>query len=404
MRVKCDRKALAAAVNAVKDVCPKQTPLPIIQSVLLRVDPENGSAVWATDLEVSVRHRVVGVEADGPLDLVLPREQLSRILDAAKGDEVLVGSERGSATLRIGQSLFTLPTPDPSKFPAVRGFDFADYWTLEAKDFLLALKRTSYACRQQDETGFTLTGCLWDFRGGELVAVGTDGHHLALQKVPAVAVGTPAFPAPIVPKKALKLFARLVEPGDAPVHVAATSDMNGQANGVFVRGERSACFARCLEGQYPKYERYRNDPAAVTRRFTVRAEDLASACAQANVATAVESRGILFEFAPDTSRVSAEAAEVGAFEGALATVWRDGAPVSLLVDNRFLPQMLATVEGAAELQVAVVADDRALEATTDDGLFYLVQPLEKHAPAPDPAIQARGGKGAPWAPAEPATA
>src|SRR5947209_3476597 len=66
MKARCRRKDLLAAFGMVSGVVPARSPKPILQNVKLVVDPELGTTLMATDLEVGIRHKVNGVTAYEP--------------------------------------------------------------------------------------------------------------------------------------------------------------------------------------------------------------------------------------------------------------------------------------------------------------------------------------------------
>ena len=62
MKALCDREGLLAAFGMVSGVVPARSPKPILQNVKLVADPDEGSVLMATDLEVGIRHRVIRTE------------------------------------------------------------------------------------------------------------------------------------------------------------------------------------------------------------------------------------------------------------------------------------------------------------------------------------------------------
>ena len=64
MKAFCNRKGLLAAFGSVSGVAPARSPKPILQNLKLVADPEEGSTLMATDLEVGIRYRVLGVKVD----------------------------------------------------------------------------------------------------------------------------------------------------------------------------------------------------------------------------------------------------------------------------------------------------------------------------------------------------
>ena len=64
MRAFCNRDGLLTAFAMVSGVVPARSPKPILQNVKLIADGEEGSVLMGTDLEVGIRHRVLGVKVE----------------------------------------------------------------------------------------------------------------------------------------------------------------------------------------------------------------------------------------------------------------------------------------------------------------------------------------------------
>ena len=90
MRALCNREGLLTAFGLVSGVVPARSPKPILQNVKLIADADDGSVLMGTDLEVGIRHRVLGVKVERPGAVILPTSQVGSILrtssDVGAGD------------------------------------------------------------------------------------------------------------------------------------------------------------------------------------------------------------------------------------------------------------------------------------------------------------------------------
>ncbi len=80
MRALCNREGLLTAFGMVSGVVPARSPKPILQNVKLVADADEGSVLMGTDLEVGIRHRVLGVKVERPGSVILPTTQIGSIL------------------------------------------------------------------------------------------------------------------------------------------------------------------------------------------------------------------------------------------------------------------------------------------------------------------------------------
>src|SRR5271154_1868443 len=93
MKALCKRKDLLAAFGMVSGVVPARSPKPILQNVKLVTDPELGTILMATDLEVGIRHKVLGVRAYELGSVILPTSKMQQILATSSDDELDVETD-----------------------------------------------------------------------------------------------------------------------------------------------------------------------------------------------------------------------------------------------------------------------------------------------------------------------
>src|SRR3954465_5424298 len=80
MKALCNREGLLAAFGMVSGVVPARSPKPILQNIKLVADPDEGSVLMGTDLEVGIRHRVLGMKVEEPGAVILPTARVGSIL------------------------------------------------------------------------------------------------------------------------------------------------------------------------------------------------------------------------------------------------------------------------------------------------------------------------------------
>src|SRR3954467_9560335 len=93
MKALCNREGLLAAFGMVGGVVPARSPKPILQNVKLVADPDEGSVLMATDLEVGIRHRVLGMKVDQPGSAILPTQRMGSILRTSADEELAIEAD-----------------------------------------------------------------------------------------------------------------------------------------------------------------------------------------------------------------------------------------------------------------------------------------------------------------------
>jgi DNA polymerase-3 subunit beta len=370
MKALCNREGLLTAFGMVGGVVPARSPKPILQSVKLVADADEGSILMATDLEVGIRHRVIGMKVEQPGSVILPTQRFGSILRTSADPELTVEADGDQLVVRGLRAEFTLPGEDPSLYPEVPDFGATSYHVVAAADLRKLIRRTIFAT-DVDSTRYALGGVLVELTAESITLVGTDGRRLARMSAPAEAENDAAVPtgSPVVPVKALKLIERNLDDGDPPVHLAIQG-----TTAVLVRTDRAVIYSRLVEGRFPRYQDV--FPANVEVRIRFEAGPLRLAVEQASIVTSEESRGVDFHFGDGVLRLASQAADVGSSHVELPIAY-EGKPIEITFDPRYLTDALKTLDDTVEITAELIDSKNAAVFKTDDRYTYVVMPLTR---------------------------
>ena len=370
MKALCNRKGLLAAFGMVSGVAPARSPKPILQNLKLVADPDEGSTLMATDLEVGIRYRVLGVKVDKAGSVILPTARMQQILATSSDDELAIESDGEGLTIRGLRSQFRLPAEDPELFPEVPDFAATSYHVVGAADLRRLIRRTMFAT-DVESTRYALGGVLVELTGESISMIGTDGRRLAKMSAGAEAENDAAPPQgmPVVPVKALKLIERNLDDDDPPVHLAIQG-----STAVLVRTHNAVIYSRLVEGRFPRYQDVFPTKADVKIKMDV--GSLRLAVEQASIVTSDESRGVDFRFAGETLTLSSQAADVGSSHIEMPIDY-DGKPVEITFDPRYLSDALKTLDDDAAITAELIDSKNAAVFKTEDGYTYVVMPLTR---------------------------
>ena len=370
MKALCNREGLLAAFGMVGGVVPARSPKPILQNVKLVADPDDGSILMATDLEVGIRYRVLGVKVDQPGAVILPTQRMQSILRTSSDEELAIETDGDGLLIRGLHSEFRLPGEDPDLFPEVPDFAATAFHAVAAADLRRMIRRTIFAT-DVESTRYALGGVLVELTDESITMVGTDGRRLARMSAAAEAEGGAAATggSPVVPVKALKLIERNLDDEDPPVHIAIQA---GAA--VLVRTDRAIIYSRLVEGRFPRYQDV--FPSTVDVRIPMEVGPLLSAVEQASIVTSEESRGVDFTFAHGTLKLSSRAADVGSSRVEMPISY-EGKEVEITFDPRYLTDALKTLEENASIVAELIDHKNAAVFKTDDQYTYVVMPLTR---------------------------
>lgn len=246
MKFSVSREALLKPLQLVAGVVERRQTLPVLANVLIVLDGDRLS-MTGTDLEVEIVARVQLAEAGDSGELTVPARKLVDICRSLPDDAILQFSEENQRViLKSGRSRFTLSTLPASDFPNVEQGNGDLQFTCEQQDIKRLIDRTGFAMAQQD-VRYYLNGMLWEVQEGQLRAVATDGHRLAMC-TRAVSVSTPSTTQAILPRKGVVELARLLD-GQGSVEIVLGS------NHIRVATEAYTFTSKLVDGKFPDYER-----------------------------------------------------------------------------------------------------------------------------------------------------
>lgn len=372
MKALCKRKELLAAFGMVSGVVPSRSPKPILQNVKLVADPDVGAILMATDLEVGIRHRVLGVNAYEPGSVILPTQKMQSILSTSADAELHIETDGDQLIVRGTYAQFRLPSEDPSLYPEVPDFAATSYHVVAASDLRRLIRRTMFAT-DAESTRYALGGVLVELSDDTITMVGTDGRRLAKMEAAAEAENgaTPPAGSPVIPIKALKLIDRNLDDEELSVHIAIQA---GSAVLLRTSDQGAIIYSRLVEGRFPRYQDV--FPTDVEVRIPLDVALLRQAVEQASIVTSDESRGVDFRFAGDTLTLSSQAADVGSSQVTMP-IHYEGKEVDITFDPRYLTDALKTIADDAMITAELIDHKNAAVFKTEDRYTYVVMPLTR---------------------------
>ena len=371
MKLSCNRDLLAQAFQAVAAVAPPRSPKPILQNVKLEISsPDSPATLSATDLEVSIRHEVEGVESESPGAILLPVQRFNSILRESSDSVFRIESDSQKTVVRGERSTFNLASEDPGEFPAADAFDADAYYKAPAALLKTAIRRTIFAT-DNESSRYALGGVKFESEDDNLLAIGTDGRRLAKMQGPIETVGSPDpfGDATIVPSRSLQLIERTIADGAAEVRIAV------KQNALLVSSGPVTFSTRLLEGRFPRWRDVfpqRNDSSQI--ELTV--GPFFSAVRQAAIVTSDDSRGVDFTFGEGMLVLSGSAAEVGESRVEMP-IGFDGSPIDITLDPRFVVDFLKTLDNEESFTLDLADGDSAAVARVEDGYAYVIMPLAR---------------------------
>jgi len=318
MKVSIEKDELLKGIQAVIDIVPSKTALPVLSNIL--IDANNGSDVClsATDLAISITCKLSATIEDAGATTV-PARKFSEIVRELPEESLSLTAEEGRVTLQRqsgAEGTYALMSVPANDFPDLPteidgpeiGFlsDEEDDQDSSADSDVLSemISKTIFAV-SRDETRPVLTGVLWQVGNGRMTMVATDGHRLV--KYSRIQDGLPdQNREAIVPPHALNHVVKLMGGGSDLQKVQL-----GQSHVLFSLGDEDAIqiFSRLIEGPYVDYEQV--IPQNNGKRLRVSNSQLLPAVRRVSILASAQTYQMRLELKKNELALSATSQEIG---------------------------------------------------------------------------------------------
>jgi DNA polymerase III subunit beta len=247
MKVTCRPSVLGQALQVVSRAISSRTTLPILNNILIETTSD-GLALTATNLEIGIR-KVVAAEVAMEGSTTAPARLLTDFVGTLPDQDLELSLDGATQSLGLKCARFDthIKCIEAEEFPPGPRPDEGDKLEVPLEDLIRAVEQTQMAA-STDEARPVLTGVLVQIQGGNLTLAATDGHRLAVRKLPAQGAGD-LEASLIVPARALAELSRVLkgEPGRVEIVVSKAR------NQIFFKAGQSELTSRLIDGKYPNY-------------------------------------------------------------------------------------------------------------------------------------------------------
>jgi len=289
------RESLLKPLQSVAGIIERRHTLAILSNVLLIRSAEELTFV-ATDVEIEITAALQNDQAGEAKALTVGARKLLDILRALpEGASVSLTAQDRRLVVKSGKSRYVLQTLPAEDFPRMAAPEAGAVRLTLPQSILKSLfSQVQYAMAQQD-IRYYLNGLLLTVGEGELRAVATDGHRLAMaeRSVSPKDLGRQEV---IVPRKTILELARLLDDSEEPVTVELTPT---QAKFTF---GGVTLVSKLIDGKFPDYNRVipKNHP----KHVLLNRLNLLQALQRAAILTNDKFRGVRWILGENTLRIS----------------------------------------------------------------------------------------------------
>lgn len=288
MDITINREVLLRPLQLVANAVDRKQALPILGNLLLQAD-DSYLSLTGTDLEVEMVAKVP-IEAlrQQGATTVSAKKLLDIVRNLPDGSDISFKLEPERLVVKAGRSRFSLATLAVADYPRIDDWQPLCELTLAQGALKRLLDRTTFSMAVLDVRYF-LNGLLLELDGQYLNAVATDGHRLAMARLPYAQHGENRDC--ILPRKGCMELAKLLDSEEASVQIAlGDSHLRAQVAGFSLT-------SKLVDGKFPDYRRV--VPRGLPYLLEAERDALRQALSRAAILSNEKVRGIRFAVSGD---------------------------------------------------------------------------------------------------------
>jgi DNA polymerase-3 subunit beta len=378
MKLQTTRESLIGPLQRVIGAVERKQIRPILSHVLLRPGGD-GVELLTTDLEIGLL-AVARAEVTEPSACTLPARKLLDIVKALPaGSEIHLTADAEKGHVRAGRSRFDLMALPAEGFPEQEALEGAECVELPAAALADLLDRTAFAMAVED-VRYYLNGLLLEFRPGEVRAVATDGHRMALAQT-ALDSGLSEVRQVLIPRKGVQELVRLAAGGQGMAQMELAKNQvrvtlvlgTDPAQEEGPAGDVVRFSSKLIDAQYPDYERV--VPTDLDKTLLLDRRDFLEALQRVSILANERLRGVRLGLEKDRLVLQAQNQEQEQAEEVLDVEY--GGPEMVIGFNVvYLVEALQALRSdVARLGLSDPAGSTLIDAPGDSGARYVVMPM-----------------------------
>ena len=365
MKLTIDRISLLRPLGQVQSVVERRNTIPILANVVLQA-ADGALLMTATDMDMDIATQVEGAVSTAGTTTVSAHLLYDIVRKLPDGAEVDIAVADGHAMISAGRSNFRLPTLPVEDFPTISGGDMPDAFSVTAADMRDMIDATRFAI-STEETRYYLNGIyIHKSEQGDLCAVATDGHRLALtrQGLPA---GASSMPSVIVPRKAVTELRKLLDDFDGEIGMSL-SDTRAEFSFGTVRLK-----TKLIDGTFPDYTRV--IPRGNDRIMQVDSASFSAAVDRVSTISSEKSRSVKMRLQPGSLSLSASSTDASSADEALEVSY-DGPEMEIGFNARYLLDIASQVDSdVIEFALADQGAPSLVRTPGDEATLFVLMPM-----------------------------
>ena len=334
MKFTTEKNEIVDALQMGASIAERRQTIPILAN--LRIVARDGKVeITATDLEIQIKTltEVKKVVEEG--EITVSARKMSELCRSLPDNEALeFDLNNGKLTVSSKNFHADFATISALDFPELESKEETNSLSISSSALQRLLNKTAFCMASQD-VRYYLNGLLVEYKGGEVNAVATDGHRLALATSPLDKTITIDGERQILPRKAVLELSKILRQENEDIKITFGN------SSLSIQDENLDFSTKLIDGKFPDYEKVL--PSGDPNSLEVSKESLQSALSRASVLSNEKYRGVRFALDKNTLKLTANNPEKESAEE-LLDVNYNGNPMEIGFNIGYLLDVLGKIE------------------------------------------------------------
>ena len=334
MKFTTEKNEIVDVLQMGASIAERRQTIPILAN--LRIVARDGKVeITATDLEIQIKTltEVKKVVEEG--EITVSARKMSELCRSLPDNEALeFDLNNGKLTVSSKNFHADFATISALDFPELESKEETNSLSISSSALQRLLNKTAFCMASQD-VRYYLNGLLVEYKGGEVNAVATDGHRLALATSPLDKTITIDGERQILPRKAVLELSKILRQENEDIKITFGN------SSLSIQDENLDFSTKLIDGKFPDYEKVL--PSGDPNSLEVSKESLQSALSRASVLSNEKYRGVRFALDKNTLKLTANNPEKESAEE-LLDVNYNGNPMEIGFNIGYLLDVLGTIE------------------------------------------------------------
>ncbi len=378
MHFTINKSSLVYALSHVNKAVSSKNTIPILTGIKFEIN-ESGLTLTGADSDISIQIKVP-LQAEGKEiiklfevgAIVLPRYVFD-IVRKLPADEIeFKKTEKLSIFIKSGLSEFRINGYDVDEYPEIQAVSDKKSFYVESSLLRTMLRQTTFAI-SNNESRPILTGVSWNLEDDILKFYATDSHRLAVKEAVIENAEEIKISGLVVPGKALKELAKILEDYDSRVKIVASS------NQLYVEVDNIIFISRILDGTYPDIPRI--IPKQIESEITLDRNQLIDSIERASL-IARDSRNNIVKLVTlenNLVEISSSSQELGNVTELVEIHSIKGEDVKISFNAKYVLEALNAIENdEIVIEFTGALSPFMLKSVNQENLLHLILPIRTH--------------------------